>query len=285
MAAAHRSPTADDDLRRLLTTVNDRGWDNPDGEALLRLLREKSRNWALAVDRHCRALPGTINPDDVMSIAWEKTTAVGRSIAAAERPWAYLWNVVRNAAAIELTADVVQSTRTASRARTLCRVSETPLRVGLDEHQLRAATAPTWSAGASWRWSPALEALLGILVAHGGSEAFWRDALDRAVEVLAGNRDSYREYELRRDPYLRDVLGLEPRQLSALAGLLIGTRRGDRRRQSLLLALHDDVETDPGDVDGALGRLGVLLAEPLLARAAAAAECPDEAPWLARLAG
>ena len=283
MAVAHRSTADDDDLRRLLTVVHDHGWDTDEGRALLRLLHRKSRNWAVAIDRHCGVAPRTINPDDVMSIAWEKVTASARCVIDAERPWPYLWNMVRTAAAVELAADVVQSTRTAARARTLAHVDGTPLRVGLDDHRLRAA-APTISGG-SWRWSPALEALLRILVDAGGPEPFWRDALDRAVEVLEGSRDSYREYELRRDPYLRAVLGLAPRQLSALGGLLIGTRRGDRRRQSLLLALHEDPETDPAAVDGARRRIALLTAPTLPPMSTAAAgEGSPAAAWLDRAA-
>jgi len=77
--------------------------------------------------------------------------------------------------------------------------------------------------------------------------------------VMADSRRSYEEYDLRRDPYLRTVLGLEPEQLSALAALLIGTRRGDRERQSLLLALHRDRTVTPDRVPGATERIGRLL--------------------------
>ena len=83
----------------------------------------------------------------------------------------------------------------------------------------------------------------GIIVEAGGEPALWADALDRAIDVMANARLSYHECTLRQDPYLLEVLGLHPKELSALAALLIGPRRGDRKWESLLVALHHDLST------------------------------------------
>lgn len=63
---------------------------------------------------------------------------------------------------------------------------------------------------------------------------------------------------LRHDPYLRQVLGLTPDELSALGALLIGPRKGDRAAQSLLLALRRDVATPTESVLGASARVALL---------------------------
>lgn len=87
---------------------------------------------------------------------------------------------------------------------------------------------------------------------------FWADAVDRALDVMAGARRSYEEVALRRDRYLRDVLKLSATELAALAALLIGPRRGDRAAQSLLLALHRDPAARFADVVGAVDRIAFL---------------------------
>ena len=106
-----------------------------------------------------------------------------------------------------------------------------------------------------------MSAFIGHL-AEGEPEerSFWIDAVERALDVMAGARRSYEEYQLRRDPYLRDQLGLTLPELSALAALMIGPRRGNRAEQSLLLALHRDPATPVDLVVGAARRLSVLRA-------------------------
>ena len=256
----------DDLLRRLLADVADQGWDSSAGQELLALLAARAPGWAGSIDRHCQIRPGSTAAADVLSLAWETLATSGRLVAAADAPWAYLWHAVRKTAAVDAAASTVLGARTATRDLARCRTMNAPLRVGLAAdpaferlHQATPSGASTPETPGSW--SPALEAFLRLLVDRGACPRRWRDALDRAVQVLADSRDSYREHDLRRDPYLRLVLGLHPRQLSALAGLLIGTRRGDRAAQSLLRALHDDPATDPATVDGALDRLRILLEE------------------------
>lgn len=89
---------------------------------------------------------------------------------------------------------------------------------------------------------------------------YWLDAIGRALDVMADARRSYEEYTLRRDPYLREVLGLTFGELSALAAVLIGPREGDRASQSLLLALHRDLAVPTRTVVGAAARVGLLRA-------------------------
>ena len=75
---------------------------------------------------------------------------------------------------------------------------------------------------------------------------------------MADARRSYEEYTLRRDPYLRAVLGLSLDELSALSALLIGPRKGDRAAHSLLLALHRDLTVPTDSVLGAQARISLL---------------------------
>lgn len=280
----------DDLLRRLLADVADQGWDSSAGQELLALLAARAPGWAGSIDRHCQIRPGSTAAADVLSLAWETLATSGRLVAAADAPWAYLWHAVRKTAAVDAAASTVLGARTAARDLARCRTMNAPLRVGLAAdpaferlHQAtpRGASMPE-TAGS---WSPALEAFLQLLVDRGACPRRWRDAVDRAVQVLADSRDSYREHDLRRDPYLRLVVGLQPRQLSALAGLLIGTRRGDRAAQSLLRALHADPATDPATVHGASDRLRTLLEESPNVAAGMDAEPPvADPPWLTRAA-
>lgn len=142
------------------------------------------------------------------------------------------------------------------------------MRVGDDAWLLDRAVTPTWGKPhRGWddvtaSWSPALTTLLRLIQRHGGDGDFWADAIDRAVEVIADARRSYEEHALRRDPYLRDTLGLTHDQLAALGALLIGTRPNNRARHSLLLALHRDPGTSIDAVPRARERLAALLASP-----------------------
>jgi hypothetical protein len=136
----------------------------------------------------------------------------------------------------------------------------TAVRAGVDAGAWEDAAAKPASSGFCADWSPALRAFIRIIVDAGGEERFWTDAVGRAVDVMADARQSYQEWALRRDPYLTGVLGLLPSELSALAALLIGRRRGDRAQESMLLALHRDLATTADDVPRARERLAVLLA-------------------------
>ena len=107
--------------------------------------------------------------------------------------------------------------------------------------------------------SDGLTALI-VLLADGDADriGYWGDVVDRALDVMADARRSYEEYALRRDSYLADHAGLTLDELSALAALLIGPRRGDRAAQSLLLALRRDPATPVETVPGAARRVRLL---------------------------
>ena len=255
------SQTTDDaELRRLLTAVRQEGWDGRAGRSLLALLEDHATRWATPVDRHCGLPYGTTDPHDLLREAWMVLDRFGRRVLVADAPWAYLWNAVRNAAAVAAAGAAIGSPALAERDLRRCRGIRPPLRVGDETWRLDRAASAGWPSGVERsRWSPSLERLLDLVVERGGNRRFWADAIDRSLDVMTGSRRSYEEYDLRRDPYLRTVLGLQPEQLSALAALLIGTRRGDRERQSLLLALHRDQTVTPDRVPGAAERIGQLL--------------------------
>lgn len=153
-----------------------------------------------------------------------------------------------NAAAVDRTA--LCSHAFARRSLDEARTMAPPVRLGLDTQPLdcvvvHIADRPSGRQSITARWSPALHAFLDILEEYGGERAFWADALDRVIDVMADTRRSYQETAVRSDPYLRNILGLQPAQLTALAALLVGTRRGRRAEQSLLRALHRDPGTRP----------------------------------------
>jgi hypothetical protein len=255
-----KQTTDDAALRRLLGLVQDEGWDGRAGTALLALLEEHATRWAPPVDRHCGLPYGTTAPHDLLREAWLVLDRFAPRVLAADAPWAYLWNAVRNAAAVAAAGAAVASPALAERDLRRCRDIRPPLRVGDETWRLDQAITPdSTSASAGSHWSPSLQRLLDLIVVRGGDRRLWADAIDRSLDVMADSRRSYEEYNLRRDPYLRSSLGLEPAQLSALAALLIGTRRGDRGRQSLLLALHRDRTVTPERVPGAAERIGRLL--------------------------
>lgn len=247
-------------LRRLLGLVQDEGWDGRAGTALLALLEEHANRWAPPLDRHCGLPYGTTAPHDLLREAWLVLDRFAPRVLAADAPWAYLWNAVRNAAAVAAAGAAVASPALAERDLRRCRDIRPPLRVGVETWRLDKAVPSSSSSGShDLRWSPSLDRLLDMVVERGGDRGFWADAIDRSLDVMADSRRSYEEHDLRRDPYLRTVLGLRPEQLSALGALLIGTRRGDRQRQSLLLALHRDRTITPDRVPGAVERIGRLL--------------------------
>lgn len=250
----------DAELRRLLAAVREDGWDGPSGRLLLELLEQHATKWATPVDRHCGLPYGTTDPKDLLREAWMVIHRFGPRVLEADAPWAYLWNAVRNAAAVAATGSAIGSPALAERDLRRCRDIRPPLRVGEETWRLDQAVSSGPLAGVEGsRWSPPLERLLDLVVERGGDRRFWADAIDRSLDVMADSRRSYEEHDLRRDPYLRTVLGLQPEQLSALGALLIGTRRGNREQQSLLLALHRDRSVTPDRVPGAAGRIGRLL--------------------------
>lgn len=260
---ARRGASDAAEVRRLLYVVGGAGWDSPDGRGLLLIFEDKCQSWAPAIDRYCGLPAGTTDPATLLSVAWEVLNRYGERVLAADSPWAYVWHTVRNAAAIDAAGAALQTAALPAQNMLRCRSLPTPVRLGLD-HDVLPSRSPArdlaHGPGTTDRWSPALHALLDLVVARGGDRAFWADVLDRAVEVMADARRSYEERELHRDPYLRLELGLGAEQLSALGALLIGTRRGDRASQSLLLALHRDTAIDAAGVTGSAERLRVLLA-------------------------
>jgi hypothetical protein len=250
--------TDDAQLRQLLAAVHDEGCHA--GRSLLALLEEHAHRWATAVDRHCGLSYGTTAPHDLLREAWMVLDRFGPRVLQADAPWAYLWNAVRNAAAVVAAGSAIGSPALAERDLRRCRDIRPPLRVGDETWRLDQAVAsdPTARSDRS-HWSAPLERLLDLVVERGGDRSLWADAIDRSLDVMADSRRSYEECNLRRDPYLRSTLGLQPEQVSALAALMIGTRRGDRERQSLLLARHRNRTVTPEHVPGAAERIGQLV--------------------------
>jgi hypothetical protein len=252
--------TDDDELRRMVRDVDEHGWDGAAGRRILAAVEEHCRGWAIALDRHCGLDYGTVDPSDLVTEVWLVLNQYPKRVIDAEAPWAYLWNAVRNATSVAVAGAAVGSTALAERDMRLCRTIPPPVRVGEETWRLDRAVVPAVDVqGSGDRWSPALRCLLELLVERGADRLFWADAIDRAVEVMADARRSYEERDLRRDPYLRHVLGLRPEQLSALGALLIGTRRGNRARQSLLLALHRDPNAAVEELPGATDRISHLI--------------------------
>jgi hypothetical protein len=234
----------DGELHRMVQDVGTHGWDSDCGRRLLAVVEEHCRGWAIALDRHCGLDYGTVAPRDLVTEAWLVLNQYPQRVIDAEAPWAYLWNAVRNATSVAAAGAAIGSMALAERDMRLCRTIPPPVRVGDETWRLDRAVVPSPDGqGSRERWSPALRCFLELLVQRGADRRFWADAIDRAVEVMADARRSYEERDLRRDPYLRLVLELRPEQLSALGALLIGTRRGNRAEQSLLLALHRNPST------------------------------------------
>jgi hypothetical protein len=248
-----RSPA--DDLDLVLNRAVD-DWEGPHGRSLLEAVRRRSRAWARAVDRHCGQPAGTTDPDHVLAVAWLVLERAGDQVARAENPWGYLWRAVRNACSVEAYEH--------SRLGTVTRTVQAD---GAPPPAIRVGGASSVDAHATARPTPSysgrlLERVLELFVRADGDRDFWREALQRAVEVLDQARRSYEMCELRRDPVLRDELGLSPEELSALGALLVGSRRGAREPQSLLLALARDPAATFDQVKGARARVAALLARP-----------------------
>ena len=260
MSVDHRGPQAENaELRRLLVAVGEDGWESPSGRQLLTMLGERARAWVAGMERHAGLEYGSLTPSDLVTDAWLVLARFPDHVAAAEAPWGYLWDAVRRRTSVRAAGMAVCSDRLAQQDMKLCRTITTPVRIGAEPWRLEQHIALPNEGHADARWSPALRQFLELLVDCGAGRDLWADAIDRAVDVLADARRSYEERDLRHDPYLRNRLGLQPKQLTALGALLIGTRRGERERQSLLMALHRDLSTSPADVPGAPGRIAHLL--------------------------
>lgn len=253
-AAAGLGP--DDMLRAAVEQIRVEGWESAWAAWLFEQLQARCGAWAAKVDQRCNRRPGTLPPEDVLTACWHTITRFPDAILAAKAPWAYLWTAVRNELAVDITAESVLSTRQARRSN-----ADRPdrlVRVGLETHHLDTHS-PALTSAEQVLPSDGLTALVGLL-AEGEADRveFWDDVVDRALDVMADARRSYEEYALRRDPYLRDHAGLTLDELSALAALLIGPRRGDRAAQSLLLALRRDPATPVETVPGAARRVHLL---------------------------
>ena len=249
---------ADDILRTAVERIREEGWESPWATWLIEQLQARCGAWAAKVDHRCNRRPGTLPPEDVLTACWHTITRFPDAILAAQAPWAYLWTAVRNELAVDITAESVLSTQQARRSS-----ADRPdrlVRVGLETHHLDTCS-PALSAPVPAPPSDGLTALVGLL-AEGDADRvrYWADVVDRALDVMADARRSYEEHALRRDPYLRDHAGLTLDELSALAALLIGPRRGDRAAQSLLLALRNDPATPVETVPGAARRVRLLQA-------------------------
>lgn len=246
-------------FRAALGLVAVHGWDSGPGRAVTDALTKRCARWAANMS-HKDSAGGAIDPGDVLTLAWLTVDRFACNVLAAEAPWAYLWTAVARAVAVDGAAALMLSARAVRRPR-----SEWPTgvnRLGAHDERLAGCVGLDGSAtdvGRDRQRSSALTALVRHLSDADPDEAeFWADAVDRALDVMAGARRSYEEVTLRRDVYLREVLQLSGAELAALAALLIGPRRGDRAAQSLLLALHRDPNASPADVVGARDRIAFL---------------------------
>lgn len=245
-------------LQTAVTHVRSEGWESPWGTWLLGEFGKRGESWAVKIDQRCVRRPGSTSPADVLSACWSTVTRFPQSIASADAPWAYLWTAVSNDLSVDITAESMLSERGARRRQTDRPARVT--RIGLEVHQLDQTRLDVFSPPPP-QFSQGLDALIQILAGGDPEQTlFWTDAVDRALDVMADARRSYEEYTLRRDPYLLHQMGLTPEELSALAALLIGPRRGDRAAQSLLLALRRDPTTPVDSIPGATRRVGVLKA-------------------------
>lgn len=268
-------------LRLALSVIGQHGWECAAGRAVIAALQARCKGWASTRAAASHTCAGAVDAGEVLSVGWLTLARFGARVAAAEAPWAYLWTAVQNAMAVEIGAAEVLSRKAVERPAS--QWPRTALRSGLflfgeldaedDDDEpgprrgmtVRRALAALAAAGAGGEGpggpSRPVAALVELLARGRECERqFWSDVVQHALEVMDGARRSYEEVVLRRDPYLAGVLGLSPKELSALAALLIGPRRGDRAGQCLLLALHRDPTTDPAEVTGAVARIGVLTA-------------------------
>ncbi len=255
-------PTSHQGLRHALRAVEETGWGSPAGRAVVDAIRQRAGAWAFLVDRRCGRQPGSTDPADVVSVAWLTLARFGSRIAESQHPWAYLWTSVGN----ELARSAIAESQLTDpgRVRGTSAAPTAVVRVGLESALLDSAPdADRPDCGrtpAAAPPSPAVAEIAHRLAVQPSDVGYWLDAIGRALDVMADARRSYEEYTLRRDPYLREVLGLTLDELSALGALLIGPRKGDRAAQSLLLALHRDLAVPTDAVVGAAARVGLLRA-------------------------
>jgi hypothetical protein len=260
--AARFDATSHDGLRHALRAVETAGWDSPAGRAVVEAIRQRAGSWAFLVDRRCGRRAGSTDPADVVSVAWLTVARFACRIADSQHPWAYLWTSVGN----ELARSAIAESQLTDPAR-VRGTSAAPtaiVRVGLESALLDSAANGELPERAGHPsgvpHSAAVTEIAGRIAEEPSDVEFWLDAIERALEVMADARRSYEEHLLRRDPYLRETLGLAPAVLSALGALLIGPRKGDRAAQSLLLALHRDIDVPTEAVVGAAARIEVLRA-------------------------
>ena len=261
-ADEHPDCATHEGLRQALNVIKVEGWESEVAREVLAAVRQRSPAWAAIVDRRCRLPTGTTDPGDVITTAWITMSRFADNILRAKAPWAYLWTSVGNALAVDNADHAYLSRPSNARADWMA-----PVRAGLEDQRLagrRTVEIVTHQHTTDPRtsWSPALHAMLDLFAEAGGDEQFWAEALDHAVNVMAQSRRSYEVLDLRHDPYMLQVLGLTPPELSALAALMIGPRRGVRGAGSLLVSLHRDVSTDVDRVPGARARLALLTSRP-----------------------
>ncbi len=250
--------TSHEGLRRALLAVQREGWDSDAGRAIVAELEFRSRSWACLSDRRCGRRPGTTDPADVVAVAWLTLEKSAAKAADAQQPWAYLWTVVGNELARAAIADARLSEPSRIRSHTPGPTAVVRVGVESDVFEYGATGQPGPVQQPDDMASPQVRELARRLAGDEAEECFWLDAIGRALDVMADARRSDEEYRLRRDPYMLDRLGFSLDELSALAALLIGPRKGDRAAQSLLLALHRDIDTPTEDVVGAEARVRVL---------------------------
>lgn len=243
-------------LRLALRAVDAQGWESSAGRTIVAELQRRSRPWACLTDRRCGRPPGTTEPADVVAVAWLTLQKSPTKVALTQRPWAYLWTVVGNELARAATAESRMTEP--SRLRGHTPGPAVVIRVGLESEALDAALPPADESAPDCDASPQVQELARRLSAVDDDIPFWLDAIGRALDVMSEARRSYEEYRLRRDAYMREELGLSLDELSALAALLIGPRKGDRAAQSLLLALHRNVDIPTDQVVGAPARIRLL---------------------------
>ena len=249
-------------LRAALAEIAAHGWDSDAGRAVTYSLKRRSGRWCATWTQKGLTGVGVIDPGDVLSLAWLTLNTYADRVAKTLTPWAYLWTAVGKVVVVETAAATMLSERGVHRTRIHWPVGVD--RLGGDEARPVSATSLDGARGQTSArpeddQSPAVAAIVRHLAGTEPDEAaFWADAVDRALDVMAFARRSYEEICLRRDAYMRDALGLTNEELVALAALLIGPRKGDRAAQSLLLALHRDVDARPEDVVGAVDRIAFL---------------------------
>src|SRR5665647_2202115 len=200
-------------LRAALAEIGSQGWDSEAGRAVMYSLTSRCAGWSAKMSRNPGAGGGAADPGDVLSLAWLTLDRFARNVAAA----------------------AMLSERAVRRARSnwpvgVHRLGADDVRVGptagLDGTAPGLVTDRDRDRDRDGAQSPAAAALVRHLAGSDPSGiAFWADAVDRALEVMASARRSYEEVSLRRDLYLRDVLSLSGAELAALGALLIGPRR------------------------------------------------------------